>query len=174
MVKTRRRPPENMRNTNTARTRVKRRGRVGWIFFNPTIGTYQSKKIRKKRIRQVITRSPMNILFLGLASKNSSTDCGIQIAECGIKKHKLIFRNPQSLPAAGRRTQNLLFQWKTVPTGMECPERKSRTVILLLPSNWISWIRKKSFPVSTSKKSDPIQTTFPFFPVIIPSFISPL
>jgi uncharacterized protein YjhX (UPF0386 family) len=72
MVKTRRSPPENMRNTNTARTMVKRRGREGWMFFNPTIGIYQSRKMRKKRIKQVKTKSPMKILFLGLMSKSPS------------------------------------------------------------------------------------------------------
>jgi hypothetical protein len=58
-----------MRNIKTARMMVKRRGREGWMFFNPTIGTYQSRKMRKKSIKQVKTRSPMKILFLGLMSK---------------------------------------------------------------------------------------------------------
>jgi hypothetical protein len=48
---------------------VKKRGRKGWMFFNPTIGTYQSRKMRKKRIKHVKTRRPMKILFLGLMSK---------------------------------------------------------------------------------------------------------
>jgi uncharacterized protein YjhX (UPF0386 family) len=69
MVKTRRSPPESMKNTKTARTMVKKRGRKGWMFFNPTIGTYQSRKMRKKRIKHVKTRRPMKILFLGLMSK---------------------------------------------------------------------------------------------------------
>jgi hypothetical protein len=30
---------------------------------------------------------------------------------------------------------------KTVPTDMGCPERNSRMLILLLPSNWISLMR---------------------------------
>jgi hypothetical protein len=67
-----------MRNIKTARMMVKRRGREGWMFFNPTIGTYQSRKMRKKRIKQVKTKSPMKILFLGLMSKNPS----YFIAEC--------------------------------------------------------------------------------------------
>jgi hypothetical protein len=78
MVKTRRSPPESMRNIKTARMMVKRRGREGWMFFNPTIGTYQSRKMRKKRIKQVKTKSPMKILFLGLISKSPS----YFIAEC--------------------------------------------------------------------------------------------
>jgi uncharacterized protein YjhX (UPF0386 family) len=68
MVKTRRSPPESMRNTKTARKTVKKKGREGWMFFNPTIGTYQSRKIREKRIKQVKTKRPMKILFLGLMS----------------------------------------------------------------------------------------------------------
>src|SRR4030042_6329644 len=72
MVKTRRSPPESMRNTKTARMMVKKKGREGWMFFNPTIGTYQSRKMRKKRIKQVKTKSPMKILFLGLMSKSPS------------------------------------------------------------------------------------------------------
>jgi hypothetical protein len=47
------------------RVRVKMRGREGWIFFSPTIGIYQSKKMTKKRIKQAKTKSPMKILFLG-------------------------------------------------------------------------------------------------------------
>jgi uncharacterized protein YjhX (UPF0386 family) len=81
MVKTRRSPPESMRNTKTARTMVKKKGREGWMFFNPTIGTYQSRKMRKKRIKQVKTKSPMKILFLGLISKSPS----YFIAECGLQ-----------------------------------------------------------------------------------------
>jgi hypothetical protein len=66
------RPPEIMRKTKTARARVKMSGREGWIFFNPTKGTYQSRKMRKKRITQVKTSSPMKTLFLGLTSKSPS------------------------------------------------------------------------------------------------------
>jgi len=72
MVKMRSRPPEIMRKTKTARARVKMRGRDGWIFFSPTKGTYQSRKMRKKRIKQVKTSSPIKILFLGLTSKVTS------------------------------------------------------------------------------------------------------
>jgi hypothetical protein len=87
MVKTRRSPPEIMRSTKTARKIVKRRGREGWMFFNPTIGTYQSRKMRKKRIKQVKTKSPMKILFLGLISKTIlPLYCGMRIAECGTEK----------------------------------------------------------------------------------------
>jgi hypothetical protein len=98
MVKIRRSPPESMRNIKTARMMVKRRGREGWMFFNPTIGTYQSRKMRKKRIKQVKTKSPMKILFLGLISKTILLlYCGMrppaqralrlgEIAECGTKK----------------------------------------------------------------------------------------
>jgi hypothetical protein len=38
------------------------------MFFNPTMGTYQRRKIRKKRIKQVKTNNPMKILFLGFVS----------------------------------------------------------------------------------------------------------
>jgi hypothetical protein len=48
---------------------VKRSGRRGCIFFNPTKGTYQSRKMKKKRIKQVKTNKPIKILFLGLISK---------------------------------------------------------------------------------------------------------
>jgi hypothetical protein len=68
-VKTKRRPPESMRKTKTARATLKISGRDGWIYFNPTRGTYQSRKIRKKRTRQVKTKSPIKTLFLGLFSK---------------------------------------------------------------------------------------------------------
>jgi hypothetical protein len=54
-----------MRKTTMPRAMLKIKGREGWMFFNPTMGTYQSKKMREKRIRQVKTRSPMKILFLG-------------------------------------------------------------------------------------------------------------
>jgi hypothetical protein len=54
-----------MRKTRTARIRVKKRGRKGWMFLSPTMGTYQSIKIKKKRIKQVITKRPTKILFLG-------------------------------------------------------------------------------------------------------------
>ena len=47
-------------------------GREEWIFFNPTMGTYQSKKMRKKRIRQVMTSSPIKSLFLGRGSNAAS------------------------------------------------------------------------------------------------------
>jgi hypothetical protein len=57
-----------MRKTRAARTRLKMRGREGWIFFIPTIGTYQSRKIIRKRIRQVKTSNPIKILFCGLIS----------------------------------------------------------------------------------------------------------
>jgi hypothetical protein len=33
------------------------------MFLSPTIGTYQSIKIKKKRIKQVMTRRPMKIRF---------------------------------------------------------------------------------------------------------------
>jgi hypothetical protein len=68
-VKTRRRPPESIRKTKIARATLKMSGREGWIFFNPTRGTYQRRKMRKKRTRQVKTKSPMKILFFGLIPK---------------------------------------------------------------------------------------------------------
>jgi len=68
-VKIRRRPPENISKTIQARAKLKMRGREGWIFFSPTNGTYQIRKMKKKRIRQVRTKSAMKILFLGLISK---------------------------------------------------------------------------------------------------------
>jgi len=52
-----------MRKTKTPRARVKMSGSEGWIFFSPTIGTYQSRKMKKKRIRQAKTKSPIKILF---------------------------------------------------------------------------------------------------------------
>jgi hypothetical protein len=68
-----------MRKTKIARVKLKISGRDGWIFFNPTKGTYQSKKIRKKRIKQVKTSSPMKTLFLGLTSKSPSQKIKHQI-----------------------------------------------------------------------------------------------
>jgi hypothetical protein len=71
-VKTRSKPPKIIRRTKEPRIRLKRRGREGWMFFNPTIGTYQNKKMSKKRIKQVKTNSPIKILFWGLISNVSS------------------------------------------------------------------------------------------------------
>jgi hypothetical protein len=99
-----------MRNTKTARTMVKKKGREGWMFFNPTIGTYQSRKMRKKRIKQVKTKSPMKILFLGLISKTillSLIGCrgfGVISLEFGV------FDQGFNAPNSELRTQNLLFQ----------------------------------------------------------------
>jgi len=87
MVKMRRRPPEIMRKTKTARAKLKISGRDGWIFFNPTKGTYQSRKMRKKRIKQVRTRSLIKILFWGLSSK--ATSLKMRIAECRIRSKKI-------------------------------------------------------------------------------------
>jgi len=42
------------------------------MFFNPTIGTYQSRKMSKKRIKQVKTNSPIKTLFLGSISNITS------------------------------------------------------------------------------------------------------
>jgi hypothetical protein len=61
-----------MRKTKEPRIRLKRSGRKGWMFFNPTMGTYQNKKMSKKRIKQVKTNSPIKILFWGLISNVSS------------------------------------------------------------------------------------------------------
>jgi uncharacterized protein YjhX (UPF0386 family) len=61
-----------MRKTKKARTKVKMSGREGWMFFNPTVGTYQNKKMRKKRISQVKTNNPIKTLFWGLISKITS------------------------------------------------------------------------------------------------------
>jgi hypothetical protein len=44
------------------------------------MGTYQNKKIREKRIKQVNTKSPIKILFLGLAPKAPPIDSGMQNA----------------------------------------------------------------------------------------------
>jgi hypothetical protein len=71
-VKTRSKPPKIIRKTKELRIRLKRSGREGWMFFNPTMGTYQNKKISKKRIKQVKTNSPIKILFWGLVSNGSS------------------------------------------------------------------------------------------------------
>jgi hypothetical protein len=70
-----------MRKTKTARAKLKMSGRDGWIFFNPTKGTYQSKKIRKKRIKQVSTSRPIKILFWGLTSNETSS----KNAHCGMR-----------------------------------------------------------------------------------------
>jgi len=75
-----------MRKTKIARVKLKISGRDGWIFFNPTKGTYQSKKIRKKRIKQVKTSSPMKTLFLGLTSKSPSLK--MRIAECRMRNEE--------------------------------------------------------------------------------------
>jgi hypothetical protein len=61
-----------MINTAIARPRVKRNGREGWMFLNPTTGIYQSKKMKEKRIRQVMTSNPMKILFWGRFSTVTS------------------------------------------------------------------------------------------------------
>jgi gas vesicle protein len=42
------------------------------MFFSPTSGTYQRRKVKKERIRQVRTSSPIKILFLGVGSKVTS------------------------------------------------------------------------------------------------------
>ena len=57
-----------MRKTKEARAKLKMGGREGWMFFNPTMGTYQRRKIRKKRMIQVKTNNPIKILFCGLFS----------------------------------------------------------------------------------------------------------
>jgi hypothetical protein len=57
-----------MRKTNRARTRLKIAGREGWMFFNPTIGTYQRRRMRPKRMTQVKTSNPTKVLFFGLLS----------------------------------------------------------------------------------------------------------
>jgi hypothetical protein len=48
-------------------------GREAWMLSNPTMGTYQKTKMKKKRIRQVTTSKPMKILFRGRASKKASS-----------------------------------------------------------------------------------------------------
>jgi uncharacterized protein YjhX (UPF0386 family) len=68
MVKTSRRPPEIIKKTKEARTKLKIRGREGWMFLNPTMGTYQRRKIRRSRRIQVKANNPMKILFCGLIS----------------------------------------------------------------------------------------------------------
>jgi hypothetical protein len=63
-----------MAKTKMARTRVNRKGREEWIFLNPTMGIYQSKKMKKKRMRQVTTSRPIKILFLGRFSNITSNN----------------------------------------------------------------------------------------------------
>jgi hypothetical protein len=63
MVKTSRRPPEIIRRTRKARTKLKIRGREEWIFLNPTMGTYQRRKMRMRRMTQVKASNPTKILF---------------------------------------------------------------------------------------------------------------
>jgi len=82
MVKIKSNPPPSIKKTSVASPMVKRSGRRGCIFFNPTRGTYQRRKIRKKRIKQVRTNNPIKILFLGLFSKK------ISFAECQNPKFK--------------------------------------------------------------------------------------
>ena len=71
------RPPKIMKKTKTARAKLKMSGRDGWIFFNPTKGTYQSRNMRKKRIRQDMTSSPMKIRFFGLTSNETPYQFGV-------------------------------------------------------------------------------------------------
>jgi hypothetical protein len=42
------------------------------MFLSPTMGIYQSVKIKKKRIKQVTTKRPIKIRFWGLTSKGTS------------------------------------------------------------------------------------------------------
>jgi len=67
-VKTSSKPPNIIRKTKEARAKLKIGGREGWMLFNPTMGTYQRRKIRKKRMTQVKTSNPIKILFCGLFS----------------------------------------------------------------------------------------------------------
>jgi hypothetical protein len=54
-------------------------GKEEWMFFNPTSGTYQRRKVKKERIRQVRTNSPMKILFLGVGSTvTPKSYCGMR------------------------------------------------------------------------------------------------
>lgn len=69
MVKTRSNPPPNMTRTKIAKKRLYKKGKEGWIFLSPISGTYQRRKMKKERIRQVRTSNPMKILFLGVGSK---------------------------------------------------------------------------------------------------------
>src|SRR4030042_2542589 len=57
-----------MRKTKEARAKLKIVGRDGWMFFNPMMGTYQRRKMTKKRMTQVKTSNPIKILFRGLFS----------------------------------------------------------------------------------------------------------
>jgi hypothetical protein len=57
-----------MRKIKQARAKLKIRGREGCMFLNPTMGTYQRRKMRRRRRIQVKTNSPMKILFWGLFS----------------------------------------------------------------------------------------------------------
>ena len=49
------------------------------MFFSPTMGIYQRRKMRTKRITQVKTNSPMKILFFGLASNLILLESGFEI-----------------------------------------------------------------------------------------------
>lgn len=99
-----------------------------------------------------------------------SLQCSLISSELSVRRSEYLKHFSSELNTPNSELNYL----KTVPTEMGCPKRKSRTVILFLPSNWTSLMRKKSFPVSTSMKSDPTHTTVPIFPVGVPSFISPL
>ncbi len=141
--------------------------------------------MRKKRIKQVRTKRPIKVLFLGLSSK--TTPLKMRIAECRMRNINLLLQIPHPefriqnipksatvravVPTAIRIPQYYL---KTAPTGIECPARNSRTLILLFPSNWTSLIIKEAFPVSTSMKSDPTQETIPVSLLEISSLTSPL
>jgi hypothetical protein len=77
-----------MKSTKMASRMVKKKGRKGWMVLNPTIGTYQSRKMRQKRIRQVKTKSPMKVLFLGWISKNPSKTINVKKSwRNGITEH---------------------------------------------------------------------------------------
>jgi len=55
------------------------------MFLSPTMGTYQSINISKKRIKQVTTKRPMKIRFCGLTSKGTSP----KNSKCQISKSKV-------------------------------------------------------------------------------------
>jgi hypothetical protein len=76
-----------MRKTRKARMKLKNRGREGWMFLNPTMGTYQRRKMRQRRITQVRTSSPTKILFLGFISNGILSSIQISNLEIPYKSH---------------------------------------------------------------------------------------
>jgi len=55
------------------------------MFLNPTMGTYQTRKVRMRRMTQVKTSSPIKILFFGLISNIILSSVQMPKSKIGIK-----------------------------------------------------------------------------------------